>query len=139
MTEPEERSQDGQDQVLQTLQGEIAEQHAAAEAEQDPAVRERRRESVAIRAEVAEEEAEAITAEIGENKETALSLRVSESLSRALKQRAVAEGLPLSALVRRLLTRAVNESDQAVTTIEQVERIARAAARDEVQHLSETA
>lgn len=126
-------------EVLKTLRGEIAEQQAAAEAEPDPTVRERRRRSAAIRAQVAEEEAGAISAEIAENKETALSLRIPQSLSQALKQRAAAEGLPVSALVRRLLTRAVDEPDTPVPTLEQVEQIARRVARDEIQHLRDPA
>lgn len=54
---------------------------------------------------------EALRAEIAEDKETALSLRIPQSLSRTLKHRAAAEGLPVSALVRRLLTRAVEQPD----------------------------
>lgn len=121
------------------MRDEIAEQQAAADAAHDPAVRARRGESAAIRTQVAEEEAEAISAEIAENKETALSLRIPQSLSQALKQRAAAEDLPVSALVRRLLTRAVNQSDAPVPTLEQVEQIARRVAHDEVRHLRDTA
>lgn len=126
-------------EVLETLRGEITQQQQAAEAEPDPSVRERRLQQAGIRSEVAEEEADAISQEIAENKETALSLRVPQSLSQALKQRATAEGLPVSALVRRLLSQAVHQPTAPVATIEQVEQIARRAARDEVQHLSDTA
>jgi post-segregation antitoxin (ccd killing protein) len=46
-------------------------------------------------------------------------------LSRALKQRARAEHVPVSALVRRLLADAVREPPAAPLTVEQVEGIAR--------------
>lgn len=128
-----------QQRVRETLRSEVAEQRAAADTERDPDVRARRRESADIRAQVAEEEAAAISAEIAESKETALSLRIPESLSRALKTRAAAEGLPVSALVRRLLTSAVNQSETPVLTLEQVEQVARRVAHDEVQHLRDTA
>lgn len=60
----------------------------------------------------------------------ALSVRVPDSLSRALKQRARAEHVPVSALVRRLLSEAVHESPAAPLTVEQVEEIARRVARE---------
>lgn len=125
--------------VRETLDNEIAEQWAAADAEVDPATRARQRESASIRSEIADEEAAAINAEIAENKETALSLRIPESLSRSLKQRAAAEDLPVSALVRRLLTQAVEQADTAPPTLEQVEQIARRAAREEIHHFRDTA
>lgn len=50
--------------VRETLTAEIAEQRTAAEAERDPEARARRLESVALRAELAGEEAAAISAEI---------------------------------------------------------------------------
>lgn len=135
MSEPEQTSAD----VMQTLRDEIAQQQEAAEAEPDPAVRERRMQHAAIRSEVAEEEAAAISDEIAENKETALSLRVPQSLSQALKQRASAEGLPVSAIVRRLLSQAIHQPTAPAPTIEQVEQIARRAAREEFQHMRDTA
>lgn len=88
MTESGQSSAD----VLKTLRAEIARQQETAQEEPDPTVRERRLHHVAIRSEVAEEEAAAISEEIAENKETALSLRIPHSLSQALEQRANAEG-----------------------------------------------
>lgn len=126
-------------EVRETLDSEITEQQRAADAEPDPTIRTRRQESAAIRAEIADEEAAAVSAEIAENKETALSLRVPQSLSHSLKQRAAAEGLPVSALVRRILTQAVEHPDTPVATVEQVEQIARRAAREEVYHYRNTA
>src|SRR5882757_3415015 len=101
----------------------------AAEKQDDPAARARLVERAEIRAQLAEE-AEAIAEEIVENKETALSVRVPESLSRALKQRARAEHVPVSALVRRLLADAVHAPPTATLTVEQVEEIARRVARE---------
>lgn len=120
MTDP-----DTQSRVLATIRSEIAREQDAAHAETDPVVRQRRREHVGIRAEVAEEEAAAVAAEIAENNQSALSLRIPESLSQALKQRAAAERIPTSALVRRLLTQAVQDRGAPVLTVEQVEEIAR--------------
>jgi predicted DNA binding CopG/RHH family protein len=125
MSEPDARAE-----VLAKIRDEIAADRAAARMQDDPAVRARLLERAEIRAQVAEEEAEAIAEEIAENKETALSVRVPESLSRALKQRARAERLPVSALVRRLLTDAVHEPPAATLTVEQVEEIARRVARE---------
>lgn len=119
--------------VLATIRDEIAADRAAAEKLDDPAARARLLERSEIRAQVAEEEAEAIAEEIAENaahKETALSVRVPESLSRALKQRARAEHVPVSALVRRLLADAVHAPPAAPLTVEQVEEIARRVARE---------
>jgi predicted DNA binding CopG/RHH family protein len=124
--------QQSQADVLATIRAEIAAERQAAEAESDPETRERRLESAGIRAEVAEEEAEAIAAEIAESKETALSLRIPESLSRELKRRASTEHIPVSALVRRLLTQAVHDPGVAVPTVDQVEEIARRVAREEI-------
>lgn len=135
MSEPEQTSTE----IAQALRDEIAQQREAAEAEPDPAVRERRLHHAAIRSEVVEEEAAAISEEITENKETALSLRIPQSLSQALKQRANAEGLPVSALVRRLLSQAMHQPTAPAPTIEQVEQIARRAAREEFQQLRDTA
>lgn len=126
-------------EILDTLREEIAAQRAAADTETDPAVRNRRRETAAIRDEVAEEEAEAIDAEIAEKKEAALSLRIPQSLSRSLKQRAAAEGVPVSALARRLLTGAITQPGPSSFTLEQIEEIARRVARDEIKHLRDTA
>jgi predicted DNA binding CopG/RHH family protein len=116
-------------EVLATIRDEIAADRAAAEEQDDPAVRARLVERAEIRAQVAEEEAEAIAEEIAENKETALSVRVPESLSRALKQRARTEHVPVSALVRRLLAEAVHAPPTAPLTVEQVEQVEEIARR----------
>lgn len=116
---------DTQSRVLATIRGEIAREQGAADAETDPSMRERRREHIGIRNEIAEEDAAAITAEIAESGgRTALSLRVPESLAQALKERAAAELIPTSALVRRLLIQAMHGSAPVLTT-DQVEQIAR--------------
>jgi predicted DNA binding CopG/RHH family protein len=115
---------------LTAIRDEIAADRVAAEKLDDPVARARLLARAEIRAQVAEEEAEAIAEEIAENKETALSVRVPESLSRALKQRARAERVPVSALVRRLLADAVHAPPVAPLTVEQVEEIARRVARE---------
>ena len=129
MTESDTRAE-----VLDTIRKEIAADRAAAEKQDDPAARARLLARAEIRTQVAEEEADAIAEEIAENaaynKETALSVRVPESLSRALKQRARAEHVPVSALVRRLLADAVHAPPAAPLTVEQVEEIARRVARE---------
>jgi predicted DNA binding CopG/RHH family protein len=88
----------------------------------DRATRARRE---AIRAEYAAEEAEAAEAEAVENEQAVVSVRVPATLAEALKSRAVAEHIPTSALVRRILTQAVSGSSAPVLTVEQVEEIAR--------------
>ncbi len=125
MSEPDTKAE-----VLATIREEIAADRAAAQMQDDPAARARLLERAAIRAQLAEEEAEAVAEEIAENKETALSVRVPESLSRALKQRARAEHVPVSALVRRLLAEAVHVPPTTPLTVEQVEEIARRVARE---------
>ena len=60
-------------QVREKLGSEIAEQRMVADAEPDPGVRVRRRESAAVRAEIADEEAAAILAEIAESCGASLS------------------------------------------------------------------
>lgn len=62
-------------EVRKTLGREIAEQRMAAGAEPDPAVRVRREENAAVRAEIADEEAAAISAETAESCGAGLSLR----------------------------------------------------------------
>jgi predicted DNA binding CopG/RHH family protein len=79
----------------------------------------------AIRAEYAAEEAEAAEAEAVEAEQAVLSVRVSAQLAETLKARAAAEHIPVSALVRRLLSHGILEPDEPVLTIEQVEQIAR--------------
>jgi predicted DNA binding CopG/RHH family protein len=79
----------------------------------------------AIRAEYAAEEAEAAEAEGVEAEQAVLSVRVSAQLAETLKARAAAEHIPVSALVRRVLTRGILEPAQPVLTVEQVEQIAR--------------
>ncbi|WP_436491774.1 ribbon-helix-helix protein, CopG family [Actinokineospora sp. HUAS TT18] len=118
------------DQVLATIHGEVAEQHAAAAAEQDPVKRDRLSRHARIREEIADEEAEAIAAEVADNQQAALSLRVPVSLVAELKARADAEHVPMSALVRRLLTEALRQPSAPVLTVEQVEQIARRVFRE---------
>ena len=79
----------------------------------------------AIRAEYAAEEAEAAEAEAVEAEQTVLSVRVPAHLAETLKARAAADHIPVSAFVRRILSRSVLEPAQPVLTVEQVEEIAR--------------
>lgn len=79
----------------------------------------------AIRAEYAAEEAEAAEAEAVEAEQAVLSVRIPAHLAETLKTRAAAEHIPVSALVRRVLSRGVLEPAQPVLTLEQVEEIAR--------------
>jgi len=93
----------------------------------DKAVRARRE---AIRAEYLDEEAEAAEAEALENDQAVLSVRVSTALAETLKTRAAQEHVPTSALIRRILVRAVREGTEPVLTVEQVEEIARRIVRE---------
>ncbi len=79
----------------------------------------------AIRADYAAEEAEAAAAEILENEQSALSVRVPTYLADRIKARAVAEHIPASALVRRILSQATDGPTAAVLSVQQVEDIAR--------------
>jgi predicted DNA binding CopG/RHH family protein len=93
----------------------------------DKAVRARRD---AIRAEYLDEEAEAAEAEALENDQSVLSVRVPAALAETLKARAAQEHVPTSALIRRILVRAVREGTEPVLTVEQVEEIARRVVRE---------
>ena len=93
----------------------------------DRAVRARRE---AIRAEYLDEEAEASEAEALENDQAVLSVRVPAVLADMLKARAAQEHLSTSALIRRILARAVREGTEPVLTVEQVEEIARRVVRE---------
>jgi predicted DNA binding CopG/RHH family protein len=84
----------------------------------------------AIRAEYAAEEAESAEAEAVENEQAVVSVRVPASLAEALKAKAASEHIPTSALVRRLLTQAVQEPPATALTVEQVEEIARRVFRE---------
>jgi predicted DNA binding CopG/RHH family protein len=84
----------------------------------------------AIRAEYTAEEAEAAEAEAVENEQAVVSVRVPASLAEALKTKAASEHIPTSALVRRLLTQAVQEPPATALTVEQVEEIARRVFRE---------
>lgn len=89
----------------------------------------------AILAEYAEEEAEAAEIEVAENAaalDVPLNLRITKGLDAQLRQRAAAEQIPTSALVRRLLTRSVQDGTTPVLTVEQVEAIARRVAGESV-------
>jgi predicted DNA binding CopG/RHH family protein len=93
----------------------------------DPSRRARRE---AIRAEYAAEEADAAEAEAVEAEQAVVSVRVPASLADALKARAAAEHIPTSALVRRILARAVESRDAPVVTVDQVEEIVRRVLRE---------
>ncbi len=93
----------------------------------DRAVRARRD---AIRAEYLDEEAEAGDAEALENDQAVLSVRVPAALAETLRARAAEEHVPMSALIRRILTCAVREVAKPVLTVEQVEEIARRVVRE---------
>jgi plasmid stability protein len=125
MTEPMSR-----EQVLAGIRQEIAEQRDAAQREPDPVKRDRMLRHARSRDDLADEEADEIIADIAENEQAALSLRVPASLSAALKARAAAEHIPTSALVRRILTQAVEQPATPVLTVEQVEQIARRVYRE---------
>ena len=93
----------------------------------EKAVRARRE---AIRAEYLDEEAEAAEAEALDNDQAVLSVRVPAALAETLKARAAQEHVPTSALIRRILVRAVREGTEPVLTVEQVEEIARRVVRE---------
>ncbi|MGH3440438.1 MAG: ribbon-helix-helix protein, CopG family [Pseudonocardiaceae bacterium] len=93
----------------------------------DSAVRARRN---AIRAEYLDEEAEAGDAEAVENAQAVLSVRVPTDLADTLKAQAAEEHMPTSALIRRILARAVHEGTEPVLTVKQVEEIARRVIRE---------
>ncbi|GEL20010.1 ribbon-helix-helix protein, CopG family [Pseudonocardia asaccharolytica] len=85
------------------------------------------------REEDAEEEAEAAELEAAQAAaalEVPLSLRITRELDTALKQRAAAEQVSPSALVRRLLRQALHAEPAPVLTVEQVEQIARRVMRE---------
>jgi hypothetical protein len=84
----------------------------------------------AIRAEYASEEAEAAEAESMESQQAVVSVRVPASLAEALRARAAAEQVPTSALVRRILTRAVEEPAESAMTESRVEEIVRRVLRE---------
>jgi predicted DNA binding CopG/RHH family protein len=84
----------------------------------------------AIRAEYAEEEAEAAEAEALENEQAVVSVRLSARLAQDLRERAAAEHIPTSALIRRILAQAVRGPAAPVLTVEQVEEIARRVFRE---------
>jgi len=95
----------------------------------------RRARHEAIRAEVAAEEAEADEAEAVEKSNTLdvpMHLRIDSGLDEQLRQRASGEGIPTSALVRRLLRQAM-QPGPAVLSQADVEDIARRVAREELQ------
>jgi|SRR5215217_621693 len=79
----------------------------------------------AIRAEYAEEEAEAAELEALENTQSVLSVRIPVQLNESLRERAAAEGVSTSVLVRRLLSKSMDEPVDPTLTVAQVEDIAR--------------
>jgi len=95
----------------------------------------RRARHEAILAEVAQEEAEAAEADIAEKAGTLdipLHLRIDQELDAQLRQRAAAEHIPTSALVRRLLWQAVHDRRPGELTAVEVEDIARRVVREEL-------
>lgn len=101
----------------------------------DTARADRRARHEAIRAEVAVEEAEAGEAEAVEKTNTLdvpMHLRIDSGLDEQLRQRARGEGIPTSALVRRLLRQAMQQAPSALSQAD-VEDIARRVAREELQ------
>ncbi len=95
----------------------------------------RRARRAAIQAEYAEEEAEAAELEAAEHAaalDVPLNLRITRTLNAQLRQRAAAEHIPTSALVRRLLTTSVQTVPTTVLTVDQVEAIARRVAAETV-------
>ncbi|HMA47748.1 MAG TPA: hypothetical protein VKP11_11220 [Frankiaceae bacterium] len=96
----------------------------------------RRARHEAIRAEIAVEEAEAAEAEAAEKTsalDVPMHLRIDKELDQQLRQRASDEHIPTSALVRRLLRRAMQQQGAALSAAE-VEDIARRVVREELQH-----
>lgn len=79
----------------------------------------------AILAEYAEEESDAAEQETAAALDVPLNLRITKGLDAQLRQRAAADQIPTSALVRRLLSRALEDSTAAALTEQQVEAIAR--------------
>ncbi|WP_235433382.1 MULTISPECIES: hypothetical protein [Protofrankia] len=57
-------------------------------------------------------------------------MRVPASLAETLRAQAATERIPTSALIRRILARAVHEPDALVLTVAQVEEIARRVFRE---------
>ncbi len=95
-----------------------------------------------IRAEVAAEEAEAGAAEAAEAAaalDIPLHVRISRDLNDELRERAAAEQIPMSALVRRLLDHAVHRPTSPELTTADIERIARRVAREELRSFNRPA
>ncbi len=95
----------------------------------------RRARHAAIRAEVSVEEAEAGEAEAVEKSNTLdvpMHLRIDRDLDAQLRKQASGEGIPTSALVRRLLRQSMQQNSEALSQAD-VEDIARRVAREELQ------
>jgi len=91
-------------------------------------------EVAAIREQYAEEEAEAAEVQIAEKAaalDVPLNLRITKDLDNRLRRQATAEQIPTSALVRRLLSRAVGEQRPGGLTPADVEQIARRVVHEE--------
>jgi hypothetical protein len=84
-----------------------------------------------ILAEVTQEEAEA--AETASTLDIPPHLRIDTELDAQLRQRAAAENIPTSALVRRLLRQTAGEHESGGLTVAAVEEIARRVTREESQ------
>lgn len=98
----------------------------------DTARADRRVRHEAIRVEVAAEAAEAEASEKTNALDVPMHLRIDSDLDEQLRQRASGEGIPTSALVRRLLRQAMQHGS-AVLSQADVEDIARRVAREELQ------
>ena len=87
----------------------------------------------AAREEYADEEAEAAEVEAAQNAaalDVPLSMRITRNLDMQIRQRADAEHISPSALVRRLLHDALASEQHQALTVEQVEEIARRVMRE---------
>lgn len=97
----------------------------------------RRARHEAILAEVAAEEAEAAESEAGEQASALnvpMHLRIDRQLDAQLRQRARAEHIPTSALVRRLLRQALVQQQSTGLSEADVEDIARRVTREELHN-----
>lgn len=95
----------------------------------------RRARHQAILAQVADEEAEAGEAEALERRgalEVPIHLRIDRELDRYLRERATTEGIPTSALVRRILRAAAHDEHTTGLSASEVEIIARRVAHEEI-------
>jgi len=96
----------------------------------------RKKRHQAILAEIADEESEATETEAVERRgalDVPMHLRIDKELDGCLRQLAADEGIPTSALVRRILRSATRGHHMSLSTAD-VESIARRVAREELQN-----